>query len=135
MIRYRTLDLTRLLPGTARTMRRMEKITGRSDDMMIIRGVNVFPTQIEELLLKQHALAPHYQIVLTKEGPLDVMTLNVEPCPETAPDQPLLDTQRQALAYDIKALIGVTAIVNVLGVNGIERSVGKARRVIDRRGK
>jgi phenylacetate-CoA ligase len=135
IIRYRTRDLTRLLPGTARTMRRMEKITGRSDDMMIIRGVNVFPTQIEELLLKQHALAPHYQIVLTKEGPLDVMTLNVEPCPETAPDQPLLDTQRQALAYDIKALIGVTAIVNVLAVNGIERSVGKARRVIDRRGK
>ena len=134
IIRYRTRDLTRLLPGTARTMRRMEKITGRSDDMMIIRGVNVFPTQIEELLLKQHALAPHYQIVLTKEGPLDVMTLNVEPCPETAPDQPLLETQRQALAYDIKALIGVTAIVNVLAVNGIERSVGKARRVIDRRG-
>jgi phenylacetate-CoA ligase len=72
IIRYRTRDLTRLLPGTARTMRRMEKITGRSDDMMIVRGVNVFPTQIEELLLKQRALAPHYQIVLTKEGPLDV---------------------------------------------------------------
>ena len=85
-MRYRTRDLTRLLPGSARTMRRMEKITGRSDDMMIVRGVNVFPTQIEELLLKQHALAPHYQIVLTKEGPLDVLTLNVEPCPETAPD-------------------------------------------------
>ncbi|CAH2932241.1 MAG: Phenylacetate-coenzyme A ligase (EC [uncultured Paraburkholderia sp.] len=84
IIRYRTRDLTRLLPGSARTMRRMEKITGRSDDMMIVRGVNVFPTQIEELLLKQHALAPHYQIVLTKEGPLDVLTLNVEPCPETA---------------------------------------------------
>ncbi len=83
IIRYRTRDLTRLLPGTARTMRRMEKITGRCDDMMIVRGVNVFPTQIEELLLKQHALAPHYQIVLTKEGPLDVMTLNVEPCPKT----------------------------------------------------
>lgn len=135
IIRYRTRDLTRLLPGTARTMRRMEKITGRSDDMLIIRGVNVFPTQIEELLLKQPVLAPHYQIVLTKEGPLDVMTLNVEPCPESAPDGAALEKARNALAYDIKALIGVTAIVNVLDVNGIERSVGKARRVIDKRPK
>ncbi|MGX7004586.1 phenylacetate--CoA ligase PaaK [Caballeronia sp. KNU42] len=133
IVRYRTRDLTRLLPGSARTMRRMEKITGRSDDMMIVRGVNVFPTQIEELLLKQHALAPHYQIVLTKEGPLDVLTLNVEPCPETAPDISVLDQAKAALAYDIKALIGVSAVIQVLGVNGIERSVGKARRVIDRR--
>jgi phenylacetate-CoA ligase len=133
IIRYRTRDLTRLLPGTARTMRRMEKITGRSDDMMIIRGVNVFPTQIEELLLKQPSLAPHYQIVLTKEGPLDVMTLNVEPCPDTQADAGTLAAAKAALAYDIKALIGVTAAVNVLPVNGIERSVGKARRVIDKR--
>jgi phenylacetate-CoA ligase len=133
IVRYRTRDLTRLLPGSARTMRRMEKITGRSDDMMIVRGVNVFPTQIEELLLKQRALAPHYQIVLTKEGPLDVLTLNVEPCPESAPDSNALNTAKQALAYDIKALIGVSAVVNVLGVNGIERSVGKARRVVDKR--
>lgn len=135
IVRYRTRDLTRLLPGSARTMRRMEKITGRSDDMLIIRGVNVFPTQIEELLLKQPALAPHYQIVLTKEGPLDVMTLNCEPCPESAPDYGALDAASKALAYDIKALIGVTAQVNVLDVNGIERSVGKARRVIDKRPK
>ncbi|MGA3249150.1 MAG: phenylacetate--CoA ligase PaaK [Paraburkholderia sp.] len=133
IIRYRTRDLTRLLPGTARTMRRMEKITGRSDDMMIVRGVNVFPTQIEELLLKQRALAPHYQIVLTKEGPLDVLTLNVEPCPETAPDTAALSAAKQALTYDIKALIGISALVNVLAVNGIERSVGKARRVVDKR--
>ncbi|MBR8317194.1 phenylacetate--CoA ligase [Burkholderia dolosa] len=133
IVRYRTRDLTRLLPGTARTMRRMEKITGRSDDMMIVRGVNVFPTQIEEQLLKQRALAPHYQIVLTKEGPLDVLTLNVEPCPETAPDAVAIQAASQALAHDIKSLIGVTAIVNVLPVNGIERSVGKARRVIDKR--
>jgi phenylacetate-CoA ligase len=133
IIRYRTRDLTRLLPGSARTMRRMEKITGRCDDMMIVRGVNVFPTQIEELLLKQHALAPHYQIVLTKEGPLDVMTVNVEPHPETAADIAVLRAAQQALVYDIKALIGVTAVVNVLAVNGIERSVGKARRVIDKR--
>jgi phenylacetate-CoA ligase len=133
IIRYRTRDLTRLLPGSARTMRRMEKITGRSDDMMIVRGVNVFPTQIEELLLKRHALAPHYQIVLTKEGPLDVLTLNVEPCPESAPDIAVLQQAKAALAYDIKALIGVSAVIQMLGVNGIERSVGKARRVIDRR--
>ena len=133
IIRYRTRDLTRLLPGTARTMRRIEKITGRSDDMMIVRGVNVFPTQIEELLLKQPSLAPHYQIVLTKEGPLDVMTLNVESCPDTRADEATLAAAKAALAYDIKALIGVTAIVNVLPVNGIERSVGKAKRVIDKR--
>ncbi|HTH76187.1 MAG TPA: phenylacetate--CoA ligase PaaK [Trinickia sp.] len=133
IIRYRTRDLTRLLPGTARTMRRMEKITGRSDDMMIIRGVNVFPTQIEELLLKQPSLSPHYQIVLTKEGPLDVMTLNVEPCPDPRADDSALAAAKSALAYDIKALIGVSAIVNVLPVNGIERSVGKARRVVDKR--
>ncbi|WP_233864760.1 phenylacetate--CoA ligase PaaK [Paraburkholderia adhaesiva] len=135
IIRYRTRDLTRLLPGTARTMRRMEKITGRSDDMMIIRGVNVFPTQIEELLLKQPVLSPHYQIILTKEGPLDVMTLNLEPSPESATDGHALELARKALAYDIKALIGVTAIVNVLDLNSIERSVGKARRVIDKRNK
>ncbi|KVK72669.1 MULTISPECIES: phenylacetate--CoA ligase PaaK [Burkholderia] len=133
IVRYRTRDLTRLLPGTARTMRRMEKITGRSDDMMIVRGVNVFPTQLEEQLLKQRALAPHYQVILTKDGPLDVLTLNVEPCPETAPDAAMIDAARKALAHDIKSLIGVTAIVNVLPVNGIERSVGKARRVVDKR--
>jgi len=135
IIRYRTRDHTRLLPGTARTMRRMEKITGRSDDMLIIRGVNVFPTQIEELLLKQPALSPHYQIILTKEGPMDVMTLNLEPAPDRSTDGAALDKARKALAYDIKSLIGVTAIVNVLDVNGIERSVGKARRVIDNRNK
>lgn len=133
IVRYRTRDLSRLLPGTARGMRRIEKITGRSDDMMIIRGVNVFPTQIEEQLLKQAVLAPHYQIVLTREGPLDVMTLNVEPCPHSNAAEALLDAAGQALAYDIKALIGVTAIVKVLPVNGIERSVGKARRVVDKR--
>ncbi len=133
IVRYRTRDLTRLLPGTARTMRRMEKITGRCDDMMIVRGVNVFPTQIEELLLKQRALAPHYQIVLTKEGPLDVMTLNVEPMPDALADTASIEAAKSALAYDIKALIGVTAIVDVLPINGIERSVGKARHVVDKR--
>jgi phenylacetate-CoA ligase len=133
IIRYRTRDLTRLLPGTARTMRRMEKITGRSDDMMIIRGVNVFPTQIEELLLKQSVLAPHYQIVLSKDGPLDVMTLRIEPNPAAVTSAVALDTARKALAYDIKSLIGVSCNVELLEFNGIERSVGKARRVIDKR--
>jgi phenylacetate-CoA ligase len=133
IVRYRTGDLTRLLPGTARTMRRMEKITGRCDDMMIVRGVNVFPTQIEELLLKQRALAPHYQIVLTKDGPLDLMTLNVEPSPEADGNVAALDAARSALSYDIKALIGISASVNLLPVGGIERSVGKARRVVDKR--
>jgi len=93
----------------------------------------VFPTQIEELLLKQRALAPHYQIVLTKEGPLDVLTLNVEPCPETAPDTATIDAAKKTLAHDIKSLIGVTAIIHVMPVNGIGRSVGKARRVVDKR--
>jgi len=133
IIRYRTRDLTRLLPGTARTMRRMEKITGRSDDMMIIRGVNVFPTQIEELLLKQAALAPHYQIVLTKQGPMDCVTVIVEPAPEYAADTARLKSATDALEYDIKAFIGVTAQIDLRSVNGIERSVGKARRVVDRR--
>ncbi|MEA3121311.1 MAG: phenylacetate-CoA ligase [Paraburkholderia sp.] len=134
VIRYRTRDLTRLLPGTARTMRRMEKVTGRSDDMMIVRGVNIFPTQIEELLLKQPTLAPHYQIVLTKDGPLDVMTLKVEPLPEALADTVAIEAAKSALAYDVKALLGVSATVDVLHVNGIERSAGKARRVVDKRG-
>ena len=83
VIRYRTGDLTRLLPGTARTMRRIQKITGRTDDMIIVRGVNVFPTQIEELLLQQPALAPHFQCVLGKDGPLDTLTVTTEPAPGT----------------------------------------------------
>ncbi|MCF7695531.1 phenylacetate--CoA ligase [Mycetohabitans sp. B2] len=134
IIRYRTRDLSRLLPGTGRAMRRMEKITGRCDDMMIIRGVNVFPSQIEELLLK-HAtvLAPHYQIVLTKEGPLDVMTVQVEPCPESALNKRAVEAARASLAHDVKALVGVTAQIAALPVNSIERSVGKARRVVDKR--
>lgn len=135
IIRYRTRDLTRLLPGTARTMRRMEKITGRSDDMMIIRGVNVFPTQIEELLLKQTALAPHYQVVLTREGPMDCLTVVIEPMPESALDTARVQAAADALAYDIKAFIGITARIDLRGVNGIERSVGKAKRVVDLRGK
>jgi phenylacetate-CoA ligase len=133
IIRYRTRDLTRLLPGTARSMRRMEKITGRCDDMMIIRGVNVFPSQIEELLFKQPVLAPHYQILLTKQGPLDCIAVHVEPTPESALDTAALQSAVDALAYDIKVFIGITARIELKTVNGIERSVGKARRVVDQR--
>jgi phenylacetate-CoA ligase len=125
IIRYRTRDLTRLLPGSARTMRRMQKITGRSDDMMIIRGVNVFPSQIEELILKQPGLTPHYVCELGKVGALDTLTVQVEG-----------DTSRDAalrLEHDIKAYIGVSAKVEVLPNGSIERSAGKAKRVIDKR--
>jgi phenylacetate-CoA ligase len=134
VIRYRTRDLTRLLPGTARSMRRIEKVTGRSDDMMIVRGVNVFPTQIEELLLKVEPLSAHYQVVLTREGRMDDMEVRVEVRPEA--DAPAT-RQRAAelLAEHIKGLIGVTARVSVVDPDGIERSTGKARRIVDKRPK
>src|SRR6185295_7847220 len=122
VIRYRTRDLTRLLPGTARTMRRMEKITGRSDDMLIIRGVNVFPSQIEEWLMKQPGLSPHYVLELTKDGPLDHMTVIVEGDPAACP----------GLQHAIKSYIGVSADVRI---GAVERSIGKAKRVIDKRSK
>jgi phenylacetate-CoA ligase len=132
VIRYRTRDLTRLLPGTARSMRRMEKITGRSDDMMIVRGVNVFPTQIEEQILKVRGLAPHYQIVLTREARMDEMEVLVEAAPAGAEAGA---RQRSAadLAQLVKNLIGVTAKITVTDPGGVERSQGKARRVIDKR--
>jgi phenylacetate-CoA ligase len=133
IIRYRTRDLTRLLPGTARTMRRMQKITGRSDDMMIVRGVNVFPTQIEELILKQPALAPHYVCVLAKEGPLDTLTVRVEERQGAGLTETVRREAAQTLAADIKAYIGVTAAIEVLAQGSIERSMGKAKRVIDNR--
>ncbi|MEA2832248.1 MAG: phenylacetate-CoA ligase [Methylobacteriaceae bacterium] len=133
VIRYRTRDLTRLLPGTARSMRRMEKITGRSDDMMIIRGVNVFPSQIEELLLRTEALSAHYLIVLTREARLDVMTIYVEVRPES--DRPhLREGAGEHLAGLVKERIGVTANVAVVDANSLERSLGKAKRVVDKRG-
>ena len=131
IIRYRTRDLSRLLPGTARTMRRMEKVTGRSDDMMIVRGVNVFPSQIEELILQQAALSPHYQCVLTKDGPLDALTVRVEARFDTT--QAELTGAHAGLVHAIKAFIGTTAEVLVLPPGGIERSVGKAKRVVDQR--
>jgi phenylacetate-CoA ligase len=122
VIRYRTRDLTRLLPGTARTMRRMEKITGRSDDMLIIRGVNVFPSQIEELLLKQPGLSPHYVLELTKQGALDHLAVVVEGDPKAT----------AGLQHSIKSYIGISAEVRI---GAVERSIGKAKRVIDKRPK
>jgi phenylacetate-CoA ligase len=131
VIRYRTRDLTRLLPGTARTMRRMEKVTGRSDDMMIVRGVNVFPTQIEELLLRIPGLAPHFVCVLSRPERMDELTVRVEARPEVAAEQrPALgDTLRSAA----KDTIGVSVRVEVVEPGALERSLGKAKRIEDRR--
>ncbi|NHN57261.1 AMP-binding protein [Calidifontibacter sp. DB0510] len=132
ILRYRTRDLTRLLPGTARPgMRRMEKVTGRTDDLMIVRGVNVFPTQIEEIVLGMPGLTPHFQCVLTRPDRLDELTVRVEGAPG-------LSEARRAdlgaeLARTIKARIGSSARVEVLPEGGIERSVGKARRILDQR--
>jgi phenylacetate-CoA ligase len=132
IIRYRTRDLTRLLPGTARSMRRMEKVTGRSDDMMIVRGVNVFPTQIEEKLLTLDALSAHYQIVLTREGRLDEMEIRVEARPGVGE---AANEAAKALARQIKDTIGVSAWITVVPPDGIERSQGKAKRIVDLRPK
>ena len=134
VIRYRTRDLTRLLPGTARSMRRMEKVTGRSDDMMIVRGVNVFPTQIEEQLLRCTGLAPHYQIELRREQRLDVVRLLVEARPSHA-DEASRAAQAAALAAHIRNNIGVGVEIVVGDPGNIERSAGKARRVVDLRPK
>jgi len=136
MIRYRTRDLTRLLPGSARTMRRMEKITGRSDDMLIIRGVNVFPTQIEELILKQPALAPHYVLEVSREQQMDRLDVIVEIKPE-AHALGYIDREAAAmkLQHDIKSYVGVTTHVRVVDIGTVERSMGKAKRVIDKRPK
>ncbi|MBI4986926.1 MAG: phenylacetate--CoA ligase [Rhodocyclales bacterium] len=138
IIRYRTRDLTRLLPGTARPMRRMVKITGRSDDMLIIRGVNVFPTQIEEVLLKNPKLCAQYQIQVSREGHMDELDVYVEVKPELS--DKLSSMQRDEIgrdaAHHIKALIGVTSKVHVVETDKIERTlVGKAKRVIDKRPK
>jgi len=133
VIRYRTRDLTRLLPGTARTMRRLEKITGRDDDMLIIRGVNVFPTQIEEQVLKHAELTPHYQIRIARRGALDELTV----CVERRAD---VDEGTAALAADrlrkaIKDFVGINASVQVGGPGAVPRSEGKAVRVVDDRPK
>jgi len=120
VIRYRTRDLTRLLPPAARPMRRIEKITGRSDDMLIIRGVNVFPSQIEELILKQPGLSPHYLLEVTKQGPLDHLAVIVEGDAKAT----------VALQQSIKSYIGISTEVRI---GAVERSIGKAKRIIDKR--
>ena len=132
IIRYRTRDLTRLLPGTARTMRRMDKITGRSDDMMIIRGVNVFPSQIEEMILKVAGLSPHYQLEITREGNLDHLTVNVETREADCSDA-LREQMAKELQHHIKSLVGVSTRVSVQDIESIPRSLGKAQRVVDKR--
>jgi len=134
IIRYRTRDLTRLLPGTARTMRRMDKITGRSDDMMIIRGVNVFPTQIEEEILKLKECSPHYQIELYTEKHMDRLRVLVE----LAPKYDQLSTEEQTvvagqLAHNIKSFIGVSSSIELRNQGGVARSEGKAVRIVDKR--
>ena len=134
VIRYRTRDLTRLLPGTARSMRRMAKVTGRSDDMLIVRGVNLFPTQIEEHLLKSPLLTGHYQIVLTRTGRMDEVKIQVEARPQFT-DAALLHAEARTVAARIKDTVGLTAVVAIEKEGTIERSIGKARRVIDLRPK
>ncbi|WP_299051306.1 phenylacetate--CoA ligase PaaK [uncultured Nocardioides sp.] len=134
VIRYRTRDLTRLLPGTARTMRRMGKITGRTDDMIILRGVNLFPTQIEELILRDlPALSPHFQCRLSRPGTLDELTVVVERREGVGPES--AEDAGRTLRERIKAVIGVTVAVDVVGPGGVERSVGKMRRIVDERPK
>ncbi len=133
VIRYRTRDLTALLPPTARSMRRMARISGRSDDMLIVRGVNMFPSQVEELLLKLQGLAPHYQLELTRTGHLDQLAVKVECHDALAADGAARERLGHDLQRAIKSTIGLTADVAVLDPGSIERSVGKARRVIDRR--
>jgi len=135
VIRFRTRDLTRLLPGSARSMRRMQRVTGRSDDMLIIRGVNVFPSQIEELLLKQPDLAPHYVLEVRREGRLDDLDILVERRSGTAASLPVatITAIEQDMERQIKGYIGVTTRVRVVEPGTVQRSQGKAVRVIDKR--
>ncbi|MGE5160948.1 MAG: AMP-binding protein, partial [Betaproteobacteria bacterium] len=136
MIRYRTRDLTRLLAPTARSMRRMEKVTGRSDDMLIVRGVNLFPTQVEELILKQPELTPYYMLEVTRPEHLDELTVHVEMGSDLAyGSQQARHEAARKLEHNIKAYIGVTATVRLALPGGVERSVGKAKRILDKRPK
>jgi phenylacetate-CoA ligase len=133
VVRYRTRDLTRLLPGTARPMRRIGRITGRTDDMIILRGVNLFPTQIEELILRTRQLSPHFQCVLTRQGRMDALTVRVERRAEAAPAA--AGQAGAALADQIKNTIGVSVQVEVIEPDTVERSMGKMRRIVDERPK
>ncbi|MBM3391836.1 MAG: phenylacetate--CoA ligase [Betaproteobacteria bacterium] len=136
IIRYRTRDLTRLLAPTARSFRRMDKITGRSDDMLIIRGVNVFPSQIEELILKMPKLAPHYVLEVSRPGHMDELDVLVEMKPEFA-QAPAAEQEASAkeLQHHVKSYIGVSTTVRIVAQGGIERSIGKAKRIVDKRPK
>ncbi|MFJ8649971.1 phenylacetate--CoA ligase PaaK [Streptomyces sp. NPDC093546] len=132
VVRYRTRDLTRLLPGTARVFRRMERVTGRSDDMVILRGVNLFPTQIEEIVLRTSGLAPHFQLRLTREGRLDALTVRAEARPGATAE--VRERAAGAVAAAVKEGIGVSVAVEVVDPETLERSVGKLRRIVDLRG-
>jgi phenylacetate-CoA ligase len=134
IIRYRTRDLTRLLPGTARSMRRMEKVTGRSDDMIILRGVNVFPTQIEEALMSTSGLAPHFQIELSRPDRMDQMRILCE-CADASVSDALRADAARALSAQIKQTVGISVKVDVADVGGVPRSEGKAVRIVDNRPK
>jgi phenylacetate-CoA ligase len=132
VIRYRTRDLTRLLPPTSRSMRRMARITGRTDDMLIVRGVNVFPSQVEELILRTAGLSPHYRLEMTRAGHLDSLTVHVE-CGGDFADEDSRGRAARELAYHVKSLIGISVGVEVHHPGTLERSIGKAKRVDDRR--
>ncbi|WP_328483750.1 phenylacetate--CoA ligase [Streptomyces sp. NBC_00377] len=131
VVRYRTRDLTRLLPGTARVFRRMRKVTGRSDDLVILRGVNVFPTQIEEIVLRTPGVGPHFQLRLTREGRLDALTVRAEARPDATPQD--RDTAARAIAAAVKDGIGVSVAVEIVDPQSLERSVGKIKRIADLR--
>ncbi|MEV5278007.1 phenylacetate--CoA ligase PaaK [Streptomyces sp. NPDC051994] len=131
VIRYRTRDLTRLLPGTARVFRRMERITGRSDDLVIVRGVNLFPTQIEEIVLRTPGVAPHFQLRLTRQGRLDALTVRVEARADTPPER--REAAARSIVAAVKDGIGVSVEVEVVDPGTIERSVGKFKRIVDLR--
>ena len=132
VIRYRTRDLTRLLPGTARpAFRRMEKITGRSDDMIILRGVNLFPTQIEEIVLRTPGVAPHFQLQLTREGRMDRLTVRAEARPDATPEE--RTAAAGLIARGVKDGIGVSVAVEIVDPETLERSVGKIKRIVDAR--
>ncbi|MFI6936202.1 phenylacetate--CoA ligase PaaK [Streptomyces sp. NPDC050287] len=131
VVRYRTRDLTRLLPGTARVFRRMEKVTGRSDDMVILRGVNLFPTQIEEIVLRTPGVAPHFQLRLTREGRLDTLTVRAEARPDATRED--RETAARTITAAVKDGIGVSVAVEIVDPESLERSLGKIRRIVDLR--
>ncbi|MFF8908331.1 phenylacetate--CoA ligase PaaK [Streptomyces olivaceoviridis] len=131
IVRYRTRDLTRLLPGTARVFRRMEKITGRSNDMVILRGVNLFPTQIEEIVLRTPGVAPHFQLRLTREGRMDALTVRAEARPDAPPE--VREAAARSIVAAVKDGIGVSVGVEIVEPESLERSVGKIRRIVDLR--